>query len=374
VQHALIVDDSKTASYALRQMLQRLHFQVDTTDSAEAALDYLKECRPQLIFMDHMMPGMDGFDAVKVIKADPATAEIPIVMYTAKEGDVYVGQARALGAADILTKPATDEELQQVLQRLKHHQQSAKPALIPNIIAAEPVDRDSPAAAFSGIENRPTVIVPRTASAQTLTVRYPADTSRSGFLPLMLMITMLGVLALFVLGYQERQEFQAQRAKFAETLAWSFSQAGHYAWNEIPFNDRRLEQLQSLVGHLRELNFRGTLTLESHVGDFCIVTQRRADGRMSRQLAPADMVVNDCGEIGWDEYRALELAGQQSPAFRSYVTKMKNDPDITIQLVPLGSVRPLKAYPASGGSSSAGAWNAVAASNQVVTFSLSPQP
>jgi len=55
-------------------------------------------------FMDHLMPGMDGLQAVKAIKGNPQTAMIPIMMYTSQEGELYVGQARALGAMGVLPK------------------------------------------------------------------------------------------------------------------------------------------------------------------------------------------------------------------------------------------------------------------------------
>lgn len=115
---ALIVDDSRTACQVLRLMLEREDFQVATCASAEEALEHLGGHRPGIIFMDHMMPGMDGFQAVKEIKANPATATIPIVMYTARSGEVYVGQAHALGAVDILSKPPTRESLRAVFRRI----------------------------------------------------------------------------------------------------------------------------------------------------------------------------------------------------------------------------------------------------------------
>jgi hypothetical protein len=202
--------------------------------------------------------------------------------------------------------------------------------------------------------------------------RTSNDESHAWFLSLITIVALISALVLFVLFIQERQAAETQRSKFAETLVWSFSQSGNYAWNEIPFNDRRLSQLQSLVDQLRELQFRGTVIIESRVGDFCLSRQQRADGRIVLQLPPANMPLTACAELGQDEYRALELAGQQSPAFRNYLTKMKNDPDITIQLVPLGSARPVRAYPQAGEFAAAGEWNAAAANNQVVTYRLSP--
>jgi CheY-like chemotaxis protein len=71
VQLALIVDDSKTARLMLHRMLDKLHIPTAMVESGEEALEYLKNNRPDVIFMDHMMPGMDGFEAVKAIKSDP---------------------------------------------------------------------------------------------------------------------------------------------------------------------------------------------------------------------------------------------------------------------------------------------------------------
>ena len=103
-RRVLIVDDSKTAQIRLKKMLQRFEVDVDTVFSAEEALGYLSYKRPAAIFMDHHMEGMDGLEALKIIKSNPDTALIPVIMYTSEQGDVYVGQARALGALDIIGK------------------------------------------------------------------------------------------------------------------------------------------------------------------------------------------------------------------------------------------------------------------------------
>jgi CheY-like chemotaxis protein len=103
----------------LQQMLETHNLEVDTAGSAEHALTYLSENRPDIIFMDHEMPGMDGFEAVSAIKKNPATATIPIMMYTAQEGELYVGQARALGAVGVLPKQVEPVELSKVLESLR---------------------------------------------------------------------------------------------------------------------------------------------------------------------------------------------------------------------------------------------------------------
>jgi len=100
-------------------VLETHELAVDTAESAEEALLYLGDHRPDVIFMDHQMPGMDGLEAVSTIKSNPATASIPIMMYTAQKGEVYVGQARALGAAGVLPKQVEPVEISRVLESLR---------------------------------------------------------------------------------------------------------------------------------------------------------------------------------------------------------------------------------------------------------------
>lgn len=115
---ALVVDDSKLARYVLREMLLEHQIKVETAESAEEALGILSARKPDVIFMDHMMPGMDGFQAVQVIKSDPSTAKIPIMMYTSKDEGVYINQARALGAVGVLPKKLKPVQLEKVLRQL----------------------------------------------------------------------------------------------------------------------------------------------------------------------------------------------------------------------------------------------------------------
>jgi len=117
-KRVLVVDDSKSARLVLRRMLEKYSLHVDTVESASSALDFLAHNRPDAIFMDHMMPGMDGFQAVKAIKANPRTATIPVMMYTSKGGDLYIGQARALGAVGVLPKTVAPAQLFESLQKI----------------------------------------------------------------------------------------------------------------------------------------------------------------------------------------------------------------------------------------------------------------
>lgn len=117
-KRALIVDDSKSARVFLSRILEKYEIDVDSAENAESAIEYLGHHRPDVIFMDHMMPGMDGFQAVQAIKNNPRTATIPILMYTSQEGELYLGQARALGAVGVLPKQIKPADVSKVLYQL----------------------------------------------------------------------------------------------------------------------------------------------------------------------------------------------------------------------------------------------------------------
>src|SRR6202790_2558864 len=117
-RRALGVDDSRSARAFLPRVLERYALAVDGVESAEQAIEYLTIQRPDVIFMDHLMPGMDGLQAVQAIKNDPRTATIPIMMYTSQEGELYLGQARALGAVGVLPKQIKPTDVSKVLYQL----------------------------------------------------------------------------------------------------------------------------------------------------------------------------------------------------------------------------------------------------------------
>jgi len=111
----LLVDDSKSARYALRLMLQKHDVEVDMAESAEVALEKVKEELPDAIFLDHLMPGMNGFEALDALKKDANTAQVPVVMCTSNDDEPYQIQAREKGALGILPKPATPDKLNAML-------------------------------------------------------------------------------------------------------------------------------------------------------------------------------------------------------------------------------------------------------------------
>lgn len=117
-KRALIVDDSKSARVVLSKLLEKYDLEVHSTESAEEAITHLQVERPDVIFMDHLMPDMDGFQAVQAIKNDPRTAKIPILMYTSQGGELYMSQARALGAIGVLPKQLGLTDVAKVLHQL----------------------------------------------------------------------------------------------------------------------------------------------------------------------------------------------------------------------------------------------------------------
>src|SRR6202041_4150874 len=151
---ALVVDDSKSARVILSRMLEKYDIEVDMAESAEQAIEYLKSNRPDAIFMDHLMPGMDGLQAVKAIKGNPQTAMIPIMMYTSQEGELYVGQARALGAMGVLPKQVRPVDVSKVLYELHllpDRRDMTEPALAPvELEGGTPVERSPAAVAGAG--------------------------------------------------------------------------------------------------------------------------------------------------------------------------------------------------------------------------------
>ncbi len=119
IKNALLVDDSKVARFALSKLLEGREMEVNMAGSAEEALDFLSSNRrPDVIFMDHLMPGMNGVEATKAIKGNPATAGIPIIMCTSKKSAAFMEEARNFGVYNILTKPPQTEGLDSVLTQL----------------------------------------------------------------------------------------------------------------------------------------------------------------------------------------------------------------------------------------------------------------
>jgi twitching motility two-component system response regulator PilH len=111
IKSVLIVDDSPTERYFLNELLVKHGFSVTTADSADDALVKLKGTLPDLILMDVVMPGMNGFQLTRQLSRDPATETIPIIMCTSKSQQTDRIWGLRQGARDYVVKPVKAEDL-----------------------------------------------------------------------------------------------------------------------------------------------------------------------------------------------------------------------------------------------------------------------
>jgi two-component system cell cycle response regulator len=115
---ALVVDDSKVGRLTMLRKLETLGIRVDMAESGHQALESLEQSRPDLIFMDHMMPDMDGFEVTRRIKASPVFRDIPVVIVSGNDEADFVHQAREAGALDAIAKPPATDVLERLLAAL----------------------------------------------------------------------------------------------------------------------------------------------------------------------------------------------------------------------------------------------------------------
>lgn len=107
----LIVDDSPTEIHVLKTMLEKNGFDVITASSGEEGVAASKEKQPDVILMDIVMPGLNGFQATRQITADAETQHIPVIIVTTKNQETDRVWGLRQGAKDYITKPATEAEL-----------------------------------------------------------------------------------------------------------------------------------------------------------------------------------------------------------------------------------------------------------------------
>jgi two-component system alkaline phosphatase synthesis response regulator PhoP len=122
----LAVDDEKHIVRLVEINLIKEGFEVMTATNGREALESVAAKRPDLIVMDVMMPEMDGFAALKKLKENPETADIPVIMLTAKAQDADVFKGWQSGADLYLTKPFNPSELITFVQRIFENQEETK--------------------------------------------------------------------------------------------------------------------------------------------------------------------------------------------------------------------------------------------------------
>lgn len=138
-KHALVVDDSKVGRLSVKKKLEAFGVQVETAESGHEALDFLARQRPDMIFMDHQMPDMDGFEVTRRIKSSPDTRDIPVVIVSGSDEEAFVREARSHGAYDAICKPPADDVLAALLKTLA---EAAAQQPVPAAAAATPTVLD----------------------------------------------------------------------------------------------------------------------------------------------------------------------------------------------------------------------------------------
>jgi CheY-like chemotaxis protein len=411
-RHALIVDDSPAARLVLGRMLTRHRLRVESVASAEEALAYLEHERPDVIFMDHQMPGMDGLQALAAIKANPATATIPVMMHTSQQGEVYVGQARALGALGVLPKQLQPVEVSDVLRSLR---------LIDEDTAA---DANAPGGAHTAQDSeRATAEVMRELltdlfaqqqlllrselrEAATREVPAPAPTPPPGpavtpwrWATALLAVALVAVLALALRDRQAVQLVQPAQdprpapaalpqltaAALAEAAAdeqgalaqawlpaleWALNQDLQHAPEAPLLGDQAADLLRELLPLLDGLGYRGAVRMRTHVGRFCM----HFDGQGNlRPLAP-ELPLGRCDLLGVGDAEARMEGSRQTLGFANTLRALAGQYGhrISIELATAGSSEPLVAYPSASDDLPAGVWNGLAARNHRTEIRLRP--
>jgi twitching motility two-component system response regulator PilH len=111
IKNILVVDDSPTDRKQLTDLLSKHGYKVETAESAEEALAKVKQLNPDLVLMDVVMPGQNGYQATRALAKDDATKHIPIIICTSKgqETDKLWGMRQ--GARDYVVKPVNQADL-----------------------------------------------------------------------------------------------------------------------------------------------------------------------------------------------------------------------------------------------------------------------
>lgn len=113
----VVIDDSATVCAALRKILQSIGLSVRVASSAEDGIDMILADRPDLIFLDIVLPKMNGFSALRVLRRNPLTKDIPVIMISGNEQATEQFFGSAIGADDFMKKPFSRLE---VFSRMEH--------------------------------------------------------------------------------------------------------------------------------------------------------------------------------------------------------------------------------------------------------------
>ncbi|MFT5502359.1 MAG: twitching motility two-component system response regulator PilH [Gammaproteobacteria bacterium] len=116
--HILIIDDSPTEVHVFRAILERHEIQVSVAVNGEEGIEKAIEINPDLILMDVVMPGKNGFQATRDLSRNPSTANIPVIIITTKDQETDKIWGMRQGARDYIVKPTKEHDLMERINRL----------------------------------------------------------------------------------------------------------------------------------------------------------------------------------------------------------------------------------------------------------------
>jgi DNA-binding response OmpR family regulator len=117
-QKILIVDDEPNIVVPLQFLMERNGYETAVAQSGEEALEAISKEHPDLILLDIMLPGIDGFEVCEIVKLKPEWKDIKIIFLTAKGRDVDIAKGMVLGADDYITKPFSNKQIVECVQKL----------------------------------------------------------------------------------------------------------------------------------------------------------------------------------------------------------------------------------------------------------------
>jgi len=117
-RRALVVDDDAMIVKLQSMILERAGFDVVTASNGQEGLDQAAATHPDVVLLDVMMPGIDGLEVTRRLKADAATKAIPVILVSARTGMEDIDAGRAAGADEYVKKPFDPDDLVDLLERL----------------------------------------------------------------------------------------------------------------------------------------------------------------------------------------------------------------------------------------------------------------
>ena len=127
MKNILIIDDDPATTRLLEVLLTREGYNILTENLSDNALQTTKDHKPNLIILDLMMPGADGFEVCQEMKDDPELAEIPILMFTSANRADLRKQALAVGVNEYITKPIHPNDLKLKIREWLDHNNKVTP-------------------------------------------------------------------------------------------------------------------------------------------------------------------------------------------------------------------------------------------------------